>query len=247
MLFIDCIEKTFHDNGIEKEILKDISFNVEYGEFICILGPSGCGKTTLLRCIGGYEKLSSGRILINQEIVSTPGLDRIMVFQGFEQLFSWKTVKANIEYPLKINKIAKKKRQSLVQDYMQVVQLQDYADYYPHQLSGGMKQRTAIARALALEPQVLLMDEPFGNLDAQTRNTLQRELLNIWKKFNTTVVFVTHDIEEAIILADRILLMSDNPGQVKNIIQNDLPRPRKPSMEGFSEMWDLLYRHLGEQ
>lgn len=246
MLLIEGIDKNFNNNGIDKEVLKDVSLKVEYGEFLCILGPSGCGKTTLLRCIGGYEEISSGHILINGRNISTPGIDRIMVFQSFEQLFSWKTVEANIEYPLKINKIAKKKRKELVQEYIKLVELEDYADYYPHQLSGGMKQRTAIARALALEPPVLLMDEPFGNLDAQTRNALQKELIKIWSKLKTTVIFVTHDIEEAIILSDRILVMSHNPGPVKNIVTNNLDRPRKPSMDGFFEMWDLLYGYLGD-
>jgi len=245
MLVVKELGKTFSNNGIVNEALRDINFTIEDGIFMCIIGPSGCGKTTLLRCIGGYEELSNGSVLLDGHHISTPGVDRLMVFQGFEQLFSWKTVENNVEYPLKLNGIDKKKRKELVRKYIEMVGLKEYANYYPYQLSGGMKQRTAIARALALEPQMLLMDEPFGNLDAQTRNTLQRELIKIWSKFKTTVIFITHDIEEAITLSDQILVMSHNPGQIKNIVRNNLDRPRKPSMNGFSEMWDLLYRYLG--
>ena len=245
MLRVDKLSKTFNVNGFEKDVLKDISFIVEDGEFICILGPSGSGKTTLLRCIGGFESLSDGNMQVNDQSISGPGIDRMMVFQGFEQLFGWKTVKANVEYPLKINGIAKNKRQELVLRYLSMVGLEDYKTYYPHQLSGGMKQRTAIARALALEPRILLMDEPFGNLDAQTRNSLQIELLKIWSALKTTILFVTHDIEEAIILSDRILMISGS-GEVKNNIPNQLERPRKPSGEGFADLWDLLYSHLSD-
>lgn len=245
MLVVDTLTKTFHTNGLEKDVLKDISFTVADSEFLCILGPSGCGKTTLLRCIGGFESLSTGNMRVNGQNISGPGIDRMMVFQGFDQLFGWQTVEANVAYPLKINGRAKSNRQELVQRHLAMVGLEDYKNYYPHQLSGGMRQRTAIARALALEPRILLMDEPFGNLDAQTRNSLQKELLKIWSELKTTVLFVTHDIEEAIILSDRILMMSP-AGEVKNIIPNQLARPRKPGSDGFSDLWTLLYSYLGD-
>lgn len=245
MLEIAKVSKSFGNRDEEKLILDDISFSVADGEFLCLLGPSGCGKTTLIRCVGGFEEISAGRILLNGQEILGPGIDRIMVFQTFDQLFRWKTVEANIDYPLRINGIQKDKRKELVKKYLELVELEDYAHYYPHQLSGGMKQRTAIARALALEPPVLLMDEPFGSLDALTRHTLQNELIELWGKLRTTIIFVTHDIEEAIILADRILVMSRYPGKIKNIIVNHLQRPRKPGMEGFTEMWDFLYDRLG--
>lgn len=245
MLVVDKLKKTFNTNGLEKDVLKDISFNVQDGEFMCILGSSGCGKTTLLRCIGGFESVSAGNMLVNGQKISGPDIDRMMVFQGFEQLFAWKTVEANVEYPLKINGIIKSKRQELTLKYLSMVGLENYKSYYPHQLSGGMKQRIAIARALALEPRILLMDEPFGNLDAQTRNSLQKEVLKIWSELKTTVLFVTHDIEEAIILSDRILMMSP-AGELKNIIPNLLERPRKPGGDGFADLWDLMYSQLGD-
>ena len=244
MLKVDKINKAFTVNGSEKNILNNITFTIEDGEFVCILGPSGSGKTTLLRCIGGFEALTNGNMLLDGQSIYAPGIDRIMVFQGFEQLFGWKTVEANVEYPLKINLIDKGNRQQLVGKYISMVGLENYKNYYPHQLSGGMKQRAAIARALALEPRILLMDEPFGNLDAQTRNSLQNELLKIWSDLKTTILFVTHDIEEAIILSDRIIMLSTS-GELKNIIPNRLERPRKPGSIGFAELWDLLYNQLG--
>ncbi|HRW13431.1 MAG TPA: ATP-binding cassette domain-containing protein, partial [Syntrophomonas sp.] len=172
MLQLEQVNKRFLHNGEAVQVLQDISFTVPPGDFFCLLGPSGCGKTTLLRCIGGFEPISSGSIKLNNHSITAPGIDRIMVFQGFDQLFAWKTVAANIEYPLKINGLDRAQRKDRVRQYLSLVGLSDYARYYPHQLSGGMKQRTAIARALALEPRLLLMDEPFGNLDALTRHNM---------------------------------------------------------------------------
>ncbi len=246
MLVANGISKSFKTGRENNAVLENIHFEILRGEFICILGPSGCGKTTLLRCLGGYESLSSGDIRINGQKVSEPGIDRVMVFQAFDQLFAWKTVEGNIDYPLKMNGFNQNQRRMRVLKYLEIVGLEDYAAYYPHQLSGGMKQRTALARALALEPQVLLMDEPFGAVDAQTRKTLQDELISIWEKLATTILFVTHDIEEAIILADRIFVMSRNPGKIKMIMDNPLPRPRIPGMGGFSALWTRLYDNLGD-
>lgn len=245
MLYIDNVGKSFINNGISVDVLSNITFRVLSGEFFCLLGPSGSGKTTLLRCIGGYEKVTSGTIKLNNHTVSAPGIDRIMVFQGFDQLFAWKTVSGNIEYPLKVNGISRVERRERTEKYLSLVGLHNYANYYPFQLSGGMKQRTAIARALALEPPLLLMDEPFGNLDAITRHTLQRELLRIKDETNTTVLFVTHDIDEAITLGDRILIFS-RQGTVKSQIENNLNRPRIPSMPGYASLWANIYETLGE-
>ncbi|MGR6835326.1 ABC transporter ATP-binding protein [Syntrophomonas erecta] len=244
MLELVRVDKSFNSHGMDQQVLNDINLNVPAGDFLCILGPSGSGKTTLLRCIGGYEKITGGSIYVKGKEITSPGIDRIMVFQGFEQLFSWKTVAGNIEYPLKINKVRKEDRIKSVAYYLEMVGLTDFAHYYPHQLSGGMKQRTALARALALEPQVLLMDEPFASLDAQTRNILQHELIKLWKKTGSTILFVTHDIEEAILLSERILVISKE-GRIIRIIDNNLQRPRKPSMMGFAALWDEVYQYLG--
>lgn len=243
MLKVNQLQKTYTVNGMVKNVLKDIAFTVEDGEFICILGPSGCGKTTLLRCIGGFESISDGNITLDEHSITAAGTDRMMIFQAFDQLFAWKTVEANVEYPLKIRGIDKNIRLKLAEKFLTMVGLLNYKNYYPHQLSGGMKQRAAIARALMLEPRVLLMDEPFGNLDAQTRNSLQNEVLKIWSNLTTTVLFVTHDIEEAIILSDRIVMLSST-GEIKNIIPNNLNRPRIPGGAGFAELWELLYNQL---
>ena len=245
MLQLDNVNKNFLHNGEAVQVLHDINFAVPPGDFFCLLGPSGCGKTTLLRCIGGFEPISSGSIKLNHHNITSPGIDRIMVFQGFDQLFAWKTVEANIEYPLKINGLERGLRKDRVRHYLSLVGLSDYARYYPYQLSGGMKQRTAIARALALEPRLFLMDEPFGNLDALTRHNMQQELLRIKEKLATTVLFVTHDIDEALVLGDRILIMARN-GQVKSIFANPLAKPRQPRMRGFAEMWGEIYDRLGE-
>ena len=244
MLVVNNLYKYFTTNELKKYVLQDISFTVKAGEFICLLGPSGCGKTTLLRCIGGFEPFSAGKILVNGQPVLGPGIDRMMVFQGFDQLFSWKTVYANAEYPLQINGLAKNDRHNLVLRYLTMVGLQDYTNYYPYQLSGGMKQRAALARAMVLQPRILLMDEPFGNLDALTRNALQGELLKIWSETTSTILFVTHDIEEAILLSDRIIMLSPS-GELKDIIPNQLERPRKPGRAGFVELWERLYSQLG--
>lgn len=243
MLELQAVTKKYKNDNFSREVLKEIDFKVNEGEFFCILGPSGCGKTTLLRMIGGYEEVSGGRILLKGKEITGPGPDRIMVFQTFDQLFAWQTVRGNIEYPLRITGIPRRERRDYADFYIEMVGLKGYENYYPHQLSGGMKQRVALARALALKPQILLLDEPFGSLDAQTREILQEELLKIWNRLKPTVIFVTHAVEEAIILADRILVMSKD-GDIKVIIKNELARPRKPSMSGFAQMWDMLYKYL---
>lgn len=224
-------------------VLDNIDFQINNSEFFCILGPSGCGKSTLLRSIGGFESFN-GTVSVDSEAVVKPEKDLIMVFQDFSQLFPWLTVMQNITFAIGHVNGKKKGIEDEAIKFLEIVGLKEYADYYPHQLSGGMKQRVAIARSLAVKPKVLLMDEPFASLDAQTRTILQRELLSLWKHFRTTVVFVTHNIQESIILADRIMVMTSGPGTIRSITENTLERPRRPDKPGFTELWHLLYNDL---
>jgi len=205
--------------------LIDINLEIQEGEFICLLGPSGCGKSTLLRIIAGLIPASSGQITINGKAIDGPGPDRAVVFQDYA-LFPWMSVRDNIEFGLEARKLAPGARKDISNKLLKVVGLADFADRYPHHLSGGMKQRVSIARALAVDPSLLLMDEPFGALDAQTRRSLQDELLRIWREYRKTVIFVTHSIEEAIYLSDRIVVMTARPGRIKEVITIDEARPR---------------------
>lgn len=224
----------------EKAVLSHLNLEVEENEFLCVLGPSGCGKTTLLRCIGGFEDYE-GQILVDGEARTKPGIDRVMVFQDFNQLFPWKTVEKNIQYPLKRQGMKDKEQlERITAEYLEKVKLPaDVRKKYPHQLSGGMKQRVAIAKALALKPQIILMDEPFAALDAMTRNRLQAELLEISRDEQCTFIFITHNIQEAIVLGSRILLMSKN-GAIKIDERNTIARPVTPASEGYGAMWKRL-------
>ncbi|MEA4827713.1 MAG: ABC transporter ATP-binding protein [Clostridium sp.] len=246
ILEIKNLSKSFGKASSKSLILKDINFSVNKGEFLCIVGPSGCGKSTLLRQIGSFDAADSGHILLNNKWVTKPELNRIMVFQDFNQLFPWKTVMENIIFPLKTNNLIKNKKELLEigEKYLSMVKLEKFSKYYPHELSGGMKQRIAIARALAINPHILLMDEPFGSLDAQTRSELQDMLLNIWQETNITVIFVTHDIQESILLSDRIVIMGKNPGHIKKIIDNPLPRPRSIENRELSSIYKNIYNEL---
>ena len=229
------------------QALKDVSFEVNDGDFFCIIGPSGCGKSTTLRLIAGFEKPTEGTVLLDSKEVREPGPDRAMVFQDLNQLFPWKTTFKNVVYPLKVNKLYSNSHDRLetAKKYLRMVGLTENFDTaFPHQLSGGMKQRVAIARALALDPKVLLMDEPFGSIDAQTRTGLQVELLKIWDETKKTILFVTHNIEEAILLGSRILVLGTNPGRVLQIFANPLPRPRIPTDPDFGKFWERLYNLL---
>ena len=205
--------------------LNGISFHVERNEFCVIVGPSGCGKSSLLYLIAGLEDRTDGSISVGGKVVTEPGPDRGMVFQGYT-LFPWLTVAQNVEYGPKRKGYAPAARKDTVEHYLAEVGLSKFANHYPSQLSGGMKQRVAIARALANDPEVLLMDEPFGALDSQTRHSMQKLLLRVWENTKKTVLFVTHDIDEAILLADRVVVMSGRPGQIKKEIRVDIPRPR---------------------
>ena len=237
VLKIQGLSKSYTTQGVTTQILDGLDLTVCENEFICILGPSGCGKSTLLRCIAGFEEFD-GVIECNGKTVKKPSTDRIMVFQDYNQLYAWKTVEKNIQYPLKIKGIKDKAELKRISDeYLRKVQLESYAKYYPHELSGGMKQRVAIAKALALKPEIILMDEPFAALDAITRNNLQRELHNISEQEKVTVIFITHNIQEAITLGTRVLLMGRN-GKIVIDEENKIEKPVKPSSKGYGDMWD---------
>lgn len=244
-LQVENLTKNYRTTPDSADILSKLKLTVEEGEFLCILGPSGCGKTTLVRCIAGLEDYE-GSILVDGSPVSGPGPDRMMVFQDYNQLFPWKTVLKNIQYPMIINGVRDKAElRERAEEKLRMVNLQEYANYYPHQLSGGMKQRVAIARGLVMNPKILLMDEPFAALDAMTRNRLQAELRNIKVKENLTVIFITHNIQESIVLGDRIIMM-DKGGRIKLDERNPIPKPVTPDSEGYGAMWRLFEDALGD-
>lgn len=217
-------------------VLDNINLDIYQGEFICVVGPSGCGKTTLLRILGGFESYM-GKVLIDGESIKYPYPDKILVFQEFDQLFPWKTVFKNIGFGLNLKDIKDKKK--VIQKYINLVGLEGSENKYPHELSGGMKQRVAIARALVMNPSVLLMDEPFGSLDAEMRRNLRDELIQIWQKLKITIVFVTHNVREAVLLADRIVVLSER-GKVLDITKVNLPRPHEPTNPEFARIWKKL-------
>jgi NitT/TauT family transport system ATP-binding protein len=206
--------------------LDNINLQVKAGEFLCIVGPSGCGKSTLLHLIAGLHSATSGKVLVDEKAVSGPGTDRILIFQELG-LFPWLTVRQNVEFGMKMKGIAKAEREEKMQYYLRLVHLSQFKDSYTHQLSGGMRQRVALARALASEPDVLLMDEPFAALDAQTRDLLHDELERIWAETGRTIIFVTHNVREAVRLGDRVAVLTFRPGRVKRDYTIDLARPRQ--------------------
>jgi ABC-type nitrate/sulfonate/bicarbonate transport system, ATPase component len=226
ILSVENLNKVFVGNGLETQALHDVSFQTHRREFLCIVGPSGCGKSTLIRILAGLDHLSSGAVLLDGLPVAGPGRDRGMVFQGYT-LFPWSTVKRNVMFGLEVNGVHKRTAEREARQWLDLIGLEKFADAYPHQLSGGMKQRVAIARALVNQPRILLMDEPFGALDAQTRCRMQAYLLEIWRKIDITIVFITHDLDEAIYLADRILVLRSHPGAVEELIEVPVPRPRR--------------------
>ncbi len=227
ILEIRNLSKRFISAQGEVEALRDISFQVRRREFVCVIGPSGCGKSTLIRILAGLESHSSGEVLLDNKPVGGPGSDRGMVFQGYS-LFPWLTVKKNVMFGMEMNGRGSHESEQDALMWLDLVGLTKFADAYPHQISGGMQQRVAIARALANQPRILLMDEPFGALDAQTRAKMQAHLLDIWRNIDITVLFITHDLDEAIFLADRILVLKAHPGEVQEIIEVPVPRPRSP-------------------
>jgi NitT/TauT family transport system ATP-binding protein len=221
------------------------SFHLPASEFLCIVGPSGCGKSTLLNIIAGFLTPTAGEIRIGGKAVTGRGMDRGVVFQDFAQLFPWRTALGNVTFGLEMKGVARAERERIAREQLALVKLEKFAHSYPHHLSGGMQQRVAIARALAYNPAVLLMDEPFAALDAMTRDAMQRLLAEVWRETRKTVVYVTHNVAEAVYLADRVLVMTPHPGRVKCELPIVLPRPRDPlSIEFLGCQKDLL-RHLG--
>jgi NitT/TauT family transport system ATP-binding protein len=241
-LALERVTKRYGD-GIEGVVaIDDVSFHVEQGEFCTILGPSGCGKSTIISLIAGFIPVTSGKVLVNGAIVTKPGPDRVVVSQDYS-LFAWKTVRANVEFGLKARRIPRAERQMLVQHYLALVHLTTFADRYPAELSGGMRQRGALARALAVEPACLLLDEPLAALDMQMRQALQDELLAIWRQTRHTVVMVTHDLDEALYLSDRVLVMGPRPGHVHTIIPVPFSRPRRPELR-LTDAFQALKREV---
>ena len=243
---IEGINKSFRNRRNKKdynEVLKDISFEVGEGEFVTLLGPSGCGKTTTLTIIAGFQKSNGGKVIVNGREVSKPGPDRAFVFQNYA-LFPWMKVGENITYPMKMRYIPRKEREEKLKSLLAMAQLDDYSNYYVHELSGGMKQRVALLRALACEPEVLLMDEPLGAVDFQMRQLLQIQLESMLQSTNTTVIMVTHDVDEAIYLSDRVIVMSRDHGKIIEDLRIDLPRPRDRKSHLYHSYTDQLTETL---
>jgi NitT/TauT family transport system ATP-binding protein len=224
-----------------------VSFDMEQSQFLCLLGPSGCGKTTLLNIIAGFLAPTGGEIRIGGEAVRGQGTDRGIVFQDFAQLFPWRTALGNVAFGLEMKGVGKAEREEMALKQLRLVKLEKFAHSYPHHLSGGMQQRVAIARALAYNPSVLLMDEPFAALDALTRDAMQRLLADVWRETRKTVIYVTHNVAEAVYLADRVIVMTPHPGRIKTELPITLARPRDPLSVEFLEYQKALLRHLGEQ
>jgi NitT/TauT family transport system ATP-binding protein len=235
ILRAENLDKRFATNGGEIDALRAVDLSIQRGQFICLIGPSGCGKSTLLRMFGGFETPSTGRVLMNGEPIAGPGPDRGMVFQDYG-LFPWLTVRRNVGFGPAARGLPRAQVDALAARFVSMIGLDRFADAYPHQLSGGMKQRVAIARVLANDAAVILMDEPFGALDAMTREHLQTELLTLWTATGLTILFVTHAIEEAILLADRIIVMSPRPGRITADVPISLPRPRDVVSTSFNEL-----------
>ncbi len=223
----------------------NVSIDIDASEFVCIVGPSGCGKSTLLNIIAGFLAPATGQISIGGKPVTGHGMDRGVVFQDFAQLFPWRTALGNVSFGLEMKGVANPERDRIAREQLRLVKLEKFTDSFPHHLSGGMQQRVAIARALAYNPSVLLMDEPFAALDAMTRDDMQRLLADVWKETRKTVIYVTHNVAEAVYLADRVVVMSAHPGTVKTVMKIDLPRPRDPLSVEFLDCQKELMGHLG--
>ncbi|MFA6179537.1 MAG: ABC transporter ATP-binding protein [Candidatus Methylopumilus sp.] len=225
ILEVKDLNKVYTTAKGETVALKNVNFKTHRREFVCVIGPSGCGKSTLIRILAGLEPHTSGDVLLDNKPVNGPGRDRGMVFQGYT-LFPWRSVKQNVMFGLEMNGVNKSEAALEADLWLELVGLTKFGNAYPHELSGGMKQRVAIARALVNQPRILLMDEPFGALDAQSRCKMQTHLLEIWRNIDITILFITHDLDEAIFLADRILVLKAHPGEVQELIEVPVPRPR---------------------
>ena len=238
ILEMQNLGQRFQHGKTERTVLNQINLKIHKREFVCVIGPSGCGKSTLSRIVAGLDDYSSGEVLVDGERVDGPCPERGMVFQGYT-LFPWKTVKENVMFGPLMRGTCQAAAESVAREWINIIGLEKYENQCPHQLSGGMKQRVAIARALVNEPKILLMDEPFGALDPYTRQKMQRHLMDLWQNIDITILFVTHDMDEAILLADRIVVLKANPGEVKEIIEVRLPRPRTPELMNTSEFRQL--------
>jgi NitT/TauT family transport system ATP-binding protein len=243
LLTIRGVTKRFAVGDDEVEALAPVDLTIPKGEFVCMIGASGCGKSTLLRIVAGFEEPTTGEVAIDGKPVTGPGSDRGMVFQDYA-LFPWMTVRQNISFGPRQRHLPREEIDKTTDEFVRMVGLERFADRYPNQLSGGMKQRVAIARVLANNANILLMDEPFGALDALTREQLQNELLQIWKRTGVTTIFVTHSVEEAVLLADRVLVMSAGPGRIASDFSIDLPRPRDVSSPEFNALRRDVARRL---
>ncbi len=241
-LILKGISKKFNDTTA----LENVNFDVGDGEFVCILGPSGCGKTTILRLAAGLDSPTGGEIFLDDKKIIGANRECGFVFQEYA-LFPWRTVKGNIEFGPQVKGCRKEDCERISRHYIDLVGLKGFDNHFPHELSGGMKQRVGIARAYANKPKLLLMDEPFGALDAQTRNIMQAELLRIWEKEHISVLFVTHSVDEAVYIADRVVVMSARPGTVKEIFDINLPRPRVRTGPEANTLRDLILKSLGSE
>lgn len=238
MLKIKNVSKIYDNSKQQIEAVRDVSLEIKDQQFVAFVGPSGCGKSTLLKIIAGLLMPSSGEIILDQEKISKPSKDRGMIFQGFS-LFPWLTVRKNISFGLNLQGLNKEKKEKIIEHYLLTTALSDFADVYPKNLSGGMQQRVAIARTLANNPKILLMDEPFGSLDSQTRSKMQEFLVKIWEDNRKTILFVTHDVEEAIFLADTVYLLSKRPAQIKKVFHVPFARPRLHELKYSQEFFEL--------
>lgn len=244
-LEINNVSKVFTNNNDNLKVLDNISISIDRGEFVCIVGQSGCGKTTLLRIMAGFEKPSNGDIICIGENINKPQMKYAYIFQDFNQLLPWKTLKQNIMYPLILNKYGTKAECDVkAREYLELVDLVEFENYYPHKLSGGMKQLGAIARALSMQSELIFMDEPFSSLDAGTREKIHNELLSIWKNQNLTIVFITHDIAEAIRLSTRVIVLGGKPATVIHDIENKVSGEKLPSDQGYLELWGILHEKI---
>ncbi len=241
MLELNNVSKTYTQNSQQVEAVKNLNLSVKEREFIALVGPSGCGKTTLLKIIAGLVCASSGEIILDGKKILNPGKDRGLVFQQFT-LFPWLTVRENISFGLDLQKLDSKKKTEIVNHYLGVTGLQDFAEFYPKNLSGGMQQRVAIARTLANSPKILLMDEPFGSLDSQTRSQMQEFLTKLWESERHTILFITHDVGEAAFLADTVYVLSKRPMEIKNTFSVPFARPRIHTLKHTKEFFDFENR-----
>ena len=232
------LTQVFKHGKEQRTILNQLDLKIHKREFVCVIGPSGCGKSTFSRVVAGLDPYHSGEILIDGQAITGTSPERGMVFQGYT-LFPWKTVKQNVMFGPLMKGISATRAEEIAREWINIIGLEKYENQYPHQLSGGMKQRVAIARALVNEPKILLMDEPFGALDPHTRQKMQRHLMDLWQNIDITIIFVTHDMDEAILLADRIVALKANPGEIKEIIEVDLPHPRGTELMNTPEFQRL--------